>query len=144
MCIFASNNNPLSPPSSGVVNLPMILGWGIADLTARHCWYKVLSFLLFFVSVYIWISSAKISSRRVPFFWSSVPSSFWHAWCSWRKIRVSLANSLRSSHNFASLRLVFVHNRLRNHVWMMISGGSVGEAGVDFVSYLILCLFQTL
>ncbi len=54
------------PPHSRII--PMILGCGIADLTLRHCRYSSLSFLLFLVSVYIWISKAYASRSVVPCF----------------------------------------------------------------------------
>ena len=37
---------------------PMMRGCGMADLMCRDCAYRAFSFLLFFCSVYIWISSA--------------------------------------------------------------------------------------
>lgn len=97
------------PPHSQMT--PIIRGWGIADLTDKHCWYNSLSFLLFLVSVYIWISSANTSKRWVPFRWSSVPSSFWQAACNCLRILFKRPYSFLSSQSLANLRLVFTHNR---------------------------------
>lgn len=64
------------PPHSRM--MPMMRGCGMADLMVSAFWYSCLSFLLFFCSVYIWISIAYTSSSCVPFFRSSVPSSRVH------------------------------------------------------------------
>lgn len=96
------------PPHSRMT--PMMRGWGIADLTDRHCWYNSFSFLLFLVSVYIWISKANTSNRCVPFRWSSVPSSFWQAACNCLRILCKRPYSFLSSQSLANLRLVFTHN----------------------------------
>ena len=89
----------------------MIFGCGIALFTCSAFWYRLASFLLFFVAVYIWISRAYTSSSCVPFFRSSVPSSFWHDLISSLMIRCRLPYSARSNHSFPSLRFVLNHSR---------------------------------
>ena len=57
-----------------------------------------LSFLLFLVSVYIWISIAYTSKSWLPFFWSSVPSSLWQdLWSSFRICCVQWINYITNT-----------------------------------------------
>ena len=46
---------------------PIMRGWGMADLMCRDCAYSAFSFLLFFCSVYIWISSAYTCTQHMTY-----------------------------------------------------------------------------
>ena len=81
---------------------PMIRGCGMADLMWRDCSYSAFSFLLFFCSVYICISSAYTSRSCVPFLTSSTPSSVWQDWCSCLMILVRRGYSPWSKHSLPS------------------------------------------
>jgi hypothetical protein len=113
--MYALSPIHIFPPHSLIT--PMILGCGIALRTSDALLYISFSFFQFFVSLYIWISKAYISSNNVPRDWSEVSSPAEVAvgkvaerWSS-EMTCTRRVYSLRSSQSFASFRLILVDRR---------------------------------